>query len=168
MARESVIILFSMGASVALLLIGAVIWCLKKKGGIFIAAFGSVALIVTILCIPSGDGKTQPEVTEPLNFTECYYAYKENELKADDIYKGNRYSLTVKVRDIKDTDGSLLYWDDEVIVGFEIKVDDVTVVGEAVFEKDQRDFLKKINVGDTVTFVGECQSVGVWIGCELQ
>ena len=168
MARESIIFLSLMGVSFVIMIIGAVLWGLKKKGGIFITVLGFVAMVVTIIFIPTNGGKSQPEAAAPLDFAECYYAYKENEVKADDTYKGNRYSLTVKVRDIQDTDGSLLYWDDEVIVEFEIRVDNTIAVGQALFEKEQRDSLKEISIGDTITFVGECQSVGAWIDCELQ
>ncbi len=167
MAKESIIILSLMGVSFVVMLIGAVLWGLKKKGGVFITVIGFVAFVVTILFVPKGE-KSQPEAAEPLDFAECYYAYQENELKADDTYKGNKYSLTVKVRDIQDTDGSLLYWDDEVIVEFEVRVDNTIAVGQALFEKEQRDSLKEISIGDTITFVGECQSIGAWIDCKLQ
>ena len=37
----------------------------------------------------------------------------------------------------------------------------------AEFEKEQEEALKTINVGDTITFEGECLSAGTWVECEL-
>ena len=171
MAKESIIVLSLLGGGFIVTLVGGIMWALKKKIGIFIAVIGVVILFSSFLFIPESDNKKGVDssslTVEKLDFSECYYAYKENELRADDTYKGNRYSLTVQVRDIQNTDDSLLYWDDEVIIEFEIMVDNTHVVGEALFEKEQTDSLKNINVGDTITFVGECQSAGAWINCEL-
>ena len=169
MAKELVIALIAV--SFIVMVIGAVLWGLSKKGGILIAIIGLISLFSSLLLIPKGGYKNNSVDNAPvaadINFTECYYAYKENELRADDTYKGNRYRLTAQVRDIQSTAGSLLYWDDEVIVEFEIVVDNTIVVGEALFYKDQTDSLKDISVGDTITFIGECRSAGAWINCEL-
>lgn len=171
MAKESIFILSLLGGGFIVTLVGVIMQVLKKKLGIFIAVIGVVMLFSSLILIPESDNKKGVDssslAVEKLDFAECYYAYKENELRAEDTYKGNRYSLTVKVRDIQNTNGSLLYWDDEVIIEFEIMVDNTHVVGEALFEKEQIDSLKKINVGDTITFVGECQGAGAWINCEL-
>ena len=168
MAKETIIVLSLLGCGFVVVLVGGIMSTLKKKGGIFITVVGVAILFSSLLFIPEKDvDNSQSVVVEKLDFAECYYSYKENELRADDTYKGNRYSLTVQVRDIQSTDDSLLYWDDEVIIEFEVIVDNTHVVGEALFEKEQKDSLKNINVGDTITFIGECQSVGAWINCEL-
>ena len=172
MAKETIIVLSLLGCGFVVVLVGGIMSTLKKKGSVFIMVVGVAILFSSFLFIPESDNKkgvdnSQSVVVEKLDFAECYYSYKENELRADDTYKGNRYSLTVQVRDIQSTDDSLLYWDDEVIVEFEIMVDNTHVVGEALFEKEQTDSLKNINVGDTITFIGECQSVGACINCEL-
>lgn len=166
MAKESIIILSLLGGGLIIAFIGLALGAKKKKGGIFIAAIGIAILFSSIILMPEGNN-AQSTTVKKLDFAKCYYAYKENELRADDTYKGNRYSVTAKVRDIQKTDGRLLYWDDEVIVEFEIKVDNTHVVGEALFEKEQADSLKDINVGDTITFIGECRGAGAWINCEL-
>ena len=127
-----------------------------------------MVLIPVIVLAINGENDTSSEVVyTDVAFEEIYAAYKNNELSADDKYKGNRYSLTVQVRDIQSTDDSLLYWDNEIVIEFEIMVGNTHVVGEALFEKEQRDALKDINVGDTITFIGVCRSAGAWINCEL-
>lgn len=141
---------------------------LKVLAIVLCSIAGILLLVIGIVVMTQGLGGNDDKNVEDLNFAECYSAYKENELRADETYKGNRYRLTAKVRNIQSTDSSLLYWDDEIIVQFEIMVDDTHVVGEALFEKDQAESLKEINIGDTITFVGECRSAGAWIECELE
>ena len=169
MANETktIIVISLLAGGFIVAVIGLVLWALKKKGGVLIAVIGVLAICSSLLFDPAKNDVQEVEPVEKLNFSECYYAYKSNELRADDTYKGNRYSLTAQVLSIHNTDDSLLYWDDEVIVQFEIAVDDIIAVGEALFEKEQAEALKEINVGDTITFIGECRSAGAWIDCEL-
>ena len=49
----------------------------------------------------------------------------------------------------------------------EIQVDNTIVFFYAEFEKDQEDALKKVSVGDTITFEGKCLDAGNWSDCEL-
>lgn len=37
----------------------------------------------------------------------------------------------------------------------------------AEFERGQEEALKAVNVGDTITFEGECLSAGTWVDCEI-
>lgn len=50
----------------------------------------------------------------------------------------------------------------------ETRVDNTIVFFYAEFEKDQEETLKTVNVGDEITFEGECLSAGSWVECELK
>lgn len=105
------------------------------------------------------------DVDESVSFNEIYYAYKENELRADDVYQNNRYRITAKVNGMT-TDG-LFNLTGGATLTMEIQVDSITVFFYAEFERKQEEALKTINVGDTVTFEGKCLSAGTWVDCEL-
>ncbi len=102
---------------------------------------------------------------EGVEFPEIYKAYKENELRADDTYKNNRYRITAKVNAISN-DG-LFNLTGGATLTMELKVDNTIVFFYAEFEKDQEEVLKNINVGDTITFEGECLSAGSWSDCKI-
>lgn len=48
------------------------------------------------------------------------------------------------------------------------RVDNTIVYFYAEFEKDQEEALKRVSVGDTVTFEGTCLSYGTWVDCEIR
>lgn len=102
---------------------------------------------------------------EGVDFAEIYKAYKANELRADDIYKNNRYRITAEVNGI--SSGGLLNLTGGATLTMMIKVDNTYVFFLAEFDKEQEENLKTINVGDTITFEGECLSAGSWTKCEL-
>lgn len=104
-------------------------------------------------------------VDENVTFDEIYRAYKENELRADDIYQYNRYRITAKVNGMET--GGLLNLTGGATLTMEKQVDSTIVFFVAEFEKDQEEALKTISVGDTITFEGECLSAGTWDDCEL-
>lgn len=107
-------------------------------------------------------GKLEKVVT----FDEIYQAYKENELRADDAYKGNRYTITAKINGM--ATGGLLNLTGGATLTMEKQVGNTIVFFYAEFEKDQEEALKKVNVGDTITYEGECVSAGTWTDCELK
>lgn len=113
----------------------------------------------------------EPSVTEPtqevqtVSFADIYYAYKRNELAADDLYKHNRYQITAKVNGIE-SDG-LFNLTGGATLTMEVRVDNTIVFFYAEFEKEQEEALKKIVVGDTITFEGTCLSAGSWVDCEI-
>ena len=121
------------------------------------------------------DTPTQPpqetEITEPekvdtsTNFEEIYRAYKENELRADEVYKNNRYQITAKINGM--STGGLFNLTGGATLTMEIRIDNTIVFFYAEFEKEQEQALKSVNVGDTITFEGECLSAGTWVECEL-
>lgn len=100
-----------------------------------------------------------------VTYDEIYCAYKENELRADDTYKNNRYQITAKVNGI--STGGLFNLTGGATLTMEKQVGDTIVFFYAEFENEQEEALKTINVGDTITFEGECLSAGSWIECEL-
>lgn len=114
---------------------------------------------------------TEPTVTEPtqevqtVTYADIYYAYKQNELAADDLYQHNRYQITAKVNGIE-SDG-LFNLTGGATLTMEIRVDNIIVFFYAEFEKEQEENLKKIVVGDTITFEGTCLSAGSWVDCEI-
>ena len=115
----------------------------------------------------STKSKTQEETAVDLSvdYEDIYTAYKENELRADDTYKNNRYQISAKVNGMS-TDG-LFNQTGGATLTMETSVGSTIVFFTAEFEKEQEEALKTINVGDTITFQGECLSAGTWVDCEL-
>lgn len=109
------------------------------------------------------------ETTEPqevVTFDEIYKAYKENELRADDKYKGNRYRITCTVYDIGDGGLNGLFGDLSVSA-YTYSGNTKCVLWCTFDEKTQREGLSKVNMGDEITFEGYCSSWGNWYDCEL-
>ena len=111
------------------------------------------------------DVAIEQEIDYNVTFDEIYRAYKENELRADDTYKNNRYEITAKINSMA-TNG-LFNLTGGATLTMEKRVGNTIVFFYAEFEKEQEENLKKINVGDTITFIGECLGAGSWVECEL-
>lgn len=152
------------------------IWSILFGTSLFLLIF--VFFLLRSTDVPSSaqiEEKKRNEVTEPtfssqvvnenVSFAEIYRAYKENELRADDVYKNNRYRIEAKVNGMS-TDG-LSNLTGGATLTMETQVDSTIVFFYAEFEKEQEDALKAINVGDTIIFEGECLSAGTWVDCEL-
>ena len=64
----------------------------------------SMISLVVLVFVQSSPSKTDETViTETVgtaSFDEIYYAYEENELRADDVYKNNRYKITATINGI--------------------------------------------------------------------
>ena len=105
----------------------------------------------------------QQETT--VTFDEIYQAYKDNPLRADDIYKNNRYKITAIINGM--TNDGLFNLTGGATLTMQTQVDNVTVFFYTEFEKDQEENLKTVNVGDTITFEGRCLSAGSWVECKL-
>lgn len=103
--------------------------------------------------------------TQEVTFEDIYLAYKENELVADDKYHGNRYEITARVDAI--TTSGLMNLTGGATLTMDTVVNGITVYFIAEFEKDQEDALKKIKVGEYITFKGTCLSAGMWEDCEI-
>ena len=102
---------------------------------------------------------------EGVNFEEIYYAYKENELRADETYQYNRYRITAKVNGM--STGGLLNLTGGATLTMEKQVGNKIVFFYAEFDRHQEEDLKEINVGDIITFEGKCLSAGSWTNCEI-
>lgn len=113
----------------------------------------------------TGIQKNKITYIEGVEFPEIYKAYKENELRADEKYKNNRYRITAKINGMS-TDG-LLNISGGATLTMELKVENTIVIFYAKFDKNQEESLKTINVGDTITFEGKCLSAGSWSECKL-
>lgn len=128
----------------------------------------SVAIIAIL--VPLMDDQPPRESSEvsvqEVDFPTMYQAYKENELRADETYQGNRYLVTATINGM--TNNGLLNATGGATLTLQTKVDNTVVVFYAEFEKDQEEALKTVNVGDTITFEGECRDAGNWSKCVLK
>lgn len=106
---------------------------------------------------------TLPKEPEP-DFKEIYKAYQKNSLTAEDKYEGNRYEITAKVYEM-DTDG-LFNLTGGAILTMKTSVGNTIVFFYAEFERDEEDWLRTIEVGDTITFEGTCSNWSYWTDCE--
>lgn len=109
--------------------------------------------------------ETFPEEISAVSFDEIYKAFKSNKLAAEEKYNGNRYGITAKINGMS-TSG-LANLTGGATLTMEYKVDNTIVFFLAEFEKEQEGELKKIVVGDVITFTGECWS-GRFGKCELK
>ena len=132
-----------------------------------VGAFPMISKLQESRQIENGDEaeSSSQVVDESVSFEEIYHAYKENELRADDIYKGNRYRITAEVNQIEA--GGFMGLGDGATLTMVTRIDSTIVVFVAEFEEEQEEALKTISVGDTITFEGECYSAGNWVDCEL-
>lgn len=168
MAKESIIVLSLLGGGLLVAVVGMVLWTLKKKTAyLFIAVIGVVALFSSFLFMPEQDvDNSQSAVVEELNFAECYYAYKENKLRADDTYKGNRYRITCTFSSVGD--GGLNGLLGSLSVTAYAYANGTQCVLWCTFDEDtQREALSKLNKGDQFTFEGICDSWGNWSDCKI-
>ena len=137
---------------------------------IAITVFICTVVLVSALMNPS-PSESEPQTAEETSevgtatFDEIYYAYKENELVADDLYQYNRYRVTAKINGI--TNDGLFNMNGGAMLTLETKVDNTIVFFHAEFEKEQEENLKSVKVGDTITFEGKCLDAGNWSECEL-
>ena len=129
----------------------------------------AVILVSSLMNSSSAESETQTaeESSEvgTATFDEIYYAYKENELVADDLYQYNRYRVTAKINGM--TNDGLFNMTGGAMLTLETKVDNTIVFFYAEFEKEQEEKLKSVKVGDTITFEGKCLDAGNWTECEL-
>ena len=137
---------------------------------IAITVFICAVVLVSALMNPS-PSESEPQTAEETSevgaatFDEIYYAYKENELVADDLYQYNRYRVTAKINGM--TNDGLFNMTGGAMLTLETKVDNTIVFFYAEFEKEQEENLKSVKVGDTITFEGKCLDAGNWKECEL-
>lgn len=112
---------------------------------------------------PSETPEDAPDLT--VSYADIFREYAANELRAEGEYKGNRYRITAEINGMET--GGLMNLTGGATLTMETRVDSTRVFFYAEFEKDQEDALKAVNVGDTITFEGECLSWGSWSDCVL-
>ena len=138
----------------------------KEKKMIIVFVILMVIIMVTAM---SNKGDEQAPDKEdqytPASFEEIYKAYEDNELVADDLYKGRRYEITATINGMET--GGLMNMTGGATLTMEKKIGNTIVVFLAEFERDQEEALKNIKVGDEITFEGTCYSAGSWSDCEL-
>ena len=138
----------------------------KQKKMIIVLA---ILLIITLAVAYSNKGDEQAPDKEdqykPASFEEIYKAYNDNELVADDLYKGRRYEITATINGMET--GGFMNMTGGATLTMEKKIGNTIVVFLAEFERDQEEDLKNIKVGDEITFEGTCYSAGSWSDCEL-
>ena len=149
-----------------------VVGALLKLAFLVAMLIGCIFLIKTGMKISGSDtifpwgGKTDDVVADTsVTYDEIYNAYQSNELTADELYKNNRYRITATVHRISN-DG-ILNLTGGATITMRTEVGDKVVSIIAEFEKDQEEALKRIAVGDTITFEGKCVSEGAWMECKI-
>ena len=133
-----------------------------------IIVFVILMVIIMVTAMSNKDDEQAPAKEDqytPASFEEIYQAYEDNELVADDLYKGRRYEVTATINGMET--GGLMNMTGGATLTMEKKVGNTIVVFLAEFERDQEEALKNIKVGDEITFEGTCYSAGSWSDCEL-
>lgn len=106
-----------------------------------------------------------PETTTtepPVTFEEVYIAYQENELRASEMYEGERIRFSGTVDTIYDSFlGTTSVWIDVYAQGQKHGV------LCSFSTKAQKDSLMKLNAGDYVTIEGTCVDWMSWGLCEI-
>jgi len=114
---------------------------------------------------PPEQEETNGGIDTSVTFSDIYNEYKSNELRAKELYQGNRYQITAKINKIKT--GGLFNLTGGATLTMEYKCDNTIVFFYAEFEREQEDELKQVSVGDTITFTGVCYG-GNFTDCEMQ
>lgn len=133
-----------------------------------IIVFVILMVIIMVTAMSNKDDEQAPAKEDqytPASFEEIYQAYEDNELVADDLYKGRRYEVTATINGMET--GGLMNMTGGATLTMEKKIGNTIVVFLAEFEQDQEEALKNIKVGDEITFEGTCYSAGSWSDCEL-
>lgn len=111
------------------------------------------------------DQNFENDVDTSVTFSDIFKEFKRNELAAKELYNGNKYKINAKINGIS-TSG-LRNLSGGATLTMEIKVDNTIVFFLAEFEKEEEDTLKRLSVGDTITFIGTCYG-GNFKDCKLQ
>ncbi|HIT73422.1 MAG TPA: hypothetical protein IAD10_07165, partial [Candidatus Fimicola cottocaccae] len=99
---------------------------------------------------------------------EIYNAYDNNELKADELYKGKEYLILGKFDGASD-DGLFNNLLKEVSVSIIVEHPNRNYILSCSFDKELwRDKILTLNKGDEIFIKGECYSWGVWSNCSIE
>ena len=127
-------------------------------------------MLVLVMLVGCSSGTTKEDTEkaayiEGVEFEEIYRAYKENKLAAEDVYQYNRYKITAEINGM--ATGGLNNMTGGATLTMTKRIGNKIAVFYAEFEKEQEENLKKVKVGDTISFIGKCYGVGNWVECEL-
>ena len=114
---------------------------------------------------PPEQEETESGIDTSVTFSDIYNEYKSNELRAKELYQGNRYQITAKINGMK-TSG-LFNLTGGATLTMEYKCGNTIVFFYAEFEREQEEKLKQVSVGDTITFTGVCYG-GNFTDCKMQ
>ena len=95
------------------------------------------------------------------NFKEIYSAYKENSMRAEEMYEGNEYTITCTPYSIKRSNG-------KVSISASVFYNSTECYILCIFdEKNQKDLLENVDAGDRITFKGTCSNWANWKNCRI-
>lgn len=133
-----------------------------------------IAILVAVFCLPemvsnSSDNSlnisSQIEVNRDVSYEEIYKAFKNNTIVAEDTYNDKYFAVTAKINGMK-TGGVFELEKNVTTLTMETQVDNTIVFFLAKFDEEQRESLKSVSVGDTISFIGKCND-GTFSECEL-
>ena len=131
---------------------------------VILSVIGICIIVFTMSSQQEQNSQTNEVITD-VSFDEIYLAYEENELRADDTYKNNRYRITAEIDGM--TNDGVNNLTGGATLTMKKEIGNTIVFFYAEFEKEQEEKLKEVNVGDTITFDGKCLSAGTWTECEI-
>lgn len=157
-------------------------------GGILLGAIGSLICIMTkkkigvmlsfcviIACVicfwvdvslnPIKDPTLVSQSAQQLDFATMINEYRSNEIRAKEIYENNRYEISAKIVSIERAGLREAY--SGYNVNMTIDLDDEEFSICANFQGDFKEDIMKLNIGDTLTFTGECVSPSLWYDCTI-
>lgn len=110
----------------------------------------------------------QENLIKSENFIEeVYNAYKENKLKADDLYEGKKYIITGTFETVKD-DGLINKALSQIGVTLTLEKSPNRYILLCKFDKNERDKLKEFSKGDLISFEGTLYGWGSWGNCTVK
>lgn len=104
--------------------------------------------------------------TGTASFSEIRAAYKDNEIAADEEYKGNRYTFTVQFDGA--TDGGIGNMGGTITVTAKIMDGGTACYMYCKFPESERDKITELSKGDSFTFTGTCVDWGNWKDCKMK
>ena len=125
----------------------------------------AICFCVDISVNPIKNTTLASESAQELDFEAMVNEYDTNEVRAKEIYKGNRYVITAQVTDIEQagfSDGYSGYNVDMVVA---LTNGNFSISGN--FQGDLKDDIMELNIGDILTFTGKCETPRLWQNCTI-
>ncbi len=122
-------------------------------------------VIVSLKDSDSEKGSQNIKVDYSVSIDTIYRDFNENEIRAKEKHEGNRYLIRAECNDIE-TGGLLNIGGGATLTMYKV-MENTHVYFFAEFEKDQEERLKRVNKGDTITFIGTCLGSFNFTDCEI-